>query len=122
MTPATIWPCRSSAIEMAKIGMPCRKLVVPSSGSTIQRCCVVRALDRRRVLHRGSIARPRAAQLGEEDFLGLVGLADKVARTLERDLQVLHLAEVARQRLAGLQRGPNHDIDKRRTGHVINIP
>jgi hypothetical protein len=29
---------RSSAIETANIGMPCRKLVVPSSGSTIQRC------------------------------------------------------------------------------------
>src|SRR5437764_13434780 len=32
-----ISPSRSSAIEIAKCGIPCRKLVVPSSGSTIQR-------------------------------------------------------------------------------------
>src|ERR671912_913760 len=37
MTPAMISPSRSSPIEMAKCGTPCRKLVVPSSGSTIQR-------------------------------------------------------------------------------------
>ena len=36
MTPATIWPSRSSAIEMAKIGIACRKLVVASSGSMCQ--------------------------------------------------------------------------------------
>jgi hypothetical protein len=34
---ATMAPSRSSAIETAKCGMPCRKLVVPSSGSTIHR-------------------------------------------------------------------------------------
>src|SRR6267154_2449146 len=32
-----ISPSRSRPIEMAKCGTPCRKLVVPSSGSTIQR-------------------------------------------------------------------------------------
>src|SRR5487761_686316 len=37
MSPATISPSRSAAIEIAKCGMPCRKLRVPSSGSTIQR-------------------------------------------------------------------------------------
>ena len=37
MTPAMISPSRSRPIEMAKCGTPCRKLVVPSSGSTIQR-------------------------------------------------------------------------------------
>ena len=36
--PATMTPSRSSAIDTAKCGMPCRKFVVPSSGSTIQRC------------------------------------------------------------------------------------
>ena len=29
---------RSSAIEIAKCGIPCRKFIVPSIGSTIQRC------------------------------------------------------------------------------------
>src|SRR6266851_2968307 len=37
MTPAMISPSRSRPIEMAKCGTPCRKFVVPSSGSTIQR-------------------------------------------------------------------------------------
>src|SRR5436190_11119816 len=35
--PAITSPSRSSASEIAKCGTPCRKLVVPSSGSTIQR-------------------------------------------------------------------------------------
>src|SRR5476651_1937140 len=37
MTPAMTSPSRSSASEIAKCGTPCRKLVVPSSGSAIQR-------------------------------------------------------------------------------------
>src|SRR5256885_749160 len=36
ITPAMMVSSRCSAIEIANCGMPCRKLVVPSSGSTIQ--------------------------------------------------------------------------------------
>ena len=42
----------------------------------------------------------------------VVGLADEVARSLERDLQVLHRAEVARQRPAGLHGGLDHDVEE----------
>ena len=35
-TPPTIWPSRTSPTEMAKMGSPWRKLVVPSSGSMYQ--------------------------------------------------------------------------------------
>ncbi len=114
MTPATSWPCRSSAIEIEKTGMPCRKLVVPSSGSTIQRCWLVVARHHAALLHQEGVAGPGAGQLGVDDLLGLaVGLADIVARALQRDLQVLHLAEVARQRAAGLHGGLNHDVEDR---------
>ena len=37
-TAETSWPSRSSAIEIAKCGMPCRKFVVPSIGSMMKRC------------------------------------------------------------------------------------
>ena len=63
------------------------------------------------LLHQERIARPRLAQFGKDDLFGLaVRLADIVARTLERDLEVLHLAEITRQRAAGLHRGLNHDV------------
>ena len=114
MMAATSWPWRSSAMEIAKIGMPCRKLVVPSSGSTIQRCWSSSPGDGAALLHQERVAGPRAGELGVDDLLGLaVGLADIVAGTLERDLQVLHLAEIAGQRAAGLVGGLHHDVEDR---------
>ena len=72
------------------------------------------AVDRAAFFHQEGIARPRTRELGVDDFLGLaVGLADIVARTFQRDLQVLHFAEVARQRTAGLDCGLNHDVEDR---------
>ena len=37
ITPETTLPLCSSAIDIAQCGRPCKKLVVPSNGSTIQR-------------------------------------------------------------------------------------
>jgi hypothetical protein len=74
---------------------------------------VVLARDAAALLHQEGIARPGTRQFGVDDFLGLaVGLADIIARSLHRDLQVLHLAEVARQRPAGLHRRLDHDVEE----------
>ena len=70
------------------------------------------------LLHQEGVARPRPRQLGVDDLLGLaVGLADIVAGALERDLQILDFAEISAERFAGLERGLDHDIQKRRAGH-----
>ena len=91
-----ISPCCSSAIEIAQCGMPCRKLVVPSSGSTIQRLLGERADLDAALLHEQAVVGPRRVQLVADHLLGLaVGGGDEVARALDRDLQVLDLAEVA---------------------------
>ncbi|MCY1232260.1 hypothetical protein D9M72_447410 [compost metagenome] len=64
------------------------------------------------------LAKEAVGRTGLEEFLadelfGLaVGLRNIVARSLERDLQVLDFAEIAGQRLAGLEGGLNHDIEK----------
>ena len=90
-------PARSSAIEMAKCGMPCRKLVVPSSGSTIQRCWPSVPVDRAALLHQEAVARPRLGAVRRRRSARPCGrLGDEVGRALARDLQVLDLAEVAR--------------------------
>ena len=41
-----------------------------------------------------------------------VGLRNIIAGAFQRDLQVLHFAEIAGQGLAGLECGLNHDIEK----------
>jgi len=79
---------------------------------------VVLARHHAALLHQEGVAGPRARQLGMDDFLGLaVGLADIVAGALQGNLQVLDLAEVARQRAPGLHRCLHHDVEDRRTRH-----
>ena len=91
----------STAIEMAKCGMPWRKLVVPSSGSTIQRGLVGIALDLAAFLEQQAPVGPGVAQLLDDRLLGaLVGHRDEVGRALAADLQLLDLAEVAAQAAA----------------------
>jgi hypothetical protein len=76
------------------------------------------AFDQAALLHQEGVARPRLRQFGEKDVFGLaVGLADIVGRSLHRDLQVLHFAEIPRQRAAGLHSGLDHDIEDRGTRH-----
>src|SRR6185437_7754385 len=46
-----------------------------------------------------------------------VGIGDEVRRPLDRNLQILDFAEIARQRPPGLERRRDHDVEKRRTGY-----
>ena len=95
---------------MANCGMPCRKLVVPSSGSMCQRWVLSGALDDARLLHDEAVVRPRLLQRVAQDLLGLaVGGGDEVAGALARDLQVLDLAEIALERARRLHHGVGHD-------------
>ena len=60
-----------------------------------------------------TVGRTRPQQLRLDDGFGLpVSLADIVARSLERNLQVLHFAEIARKRATGLERRLDHYIEK----------
>ena len=70
-------------------------------------------LSRAALLHQEGVAGAGAGELGVDDLLRLaIGLADIVAGTFQRDLQVLHLAEIARQRAAGLHGGLDHDVEE----------
>src|SRR5690606_31137904 len=61
----------------------------------------------------------RLHQLVPYDLFCLqVRLGDEVAGSLDRDLQVLHLAEIARKRFAGLDGSLNHDVEKSGTSHA----
>ena len=65
-----------------------------------------------------AIARPRLGEFLDQRLLGLpVGGGDEIARPLDRHLKVLDLAEIARQRTAGLHDGGDHDVEKGRAGH-----
>ena len=57
--PTTISPLCSSAIDTAQCGSPCRKFVVPSSGSTIQRRVGSAPVGRAGLLAQPAIGRPR---------------------------------------------------------------
>ncbi len=93
--------------------MPCRKLVVPSSGSTIQRLDGVLALDAAAFLHQQAVSRARLDQLGAQHVLGPpVGLADEVGRPFLGDLQMLDLAEVADEAARGLLGRRRHDVQQ----------
>src|SRR5680860_1850780 len=74
----------------------------------------VGALDLAALLHEQAVAGTRAGKLGEENVLGaVVGGADEIGRTFERDLQGFHLAEVAREAAARLAGGGDHDVHQR---------
>ena len=86
---------------MHQCGMPCRKLVVPSSGSTTQRQAQLSEPDAPALLHQEGVAGPGLGQLLAQRLLGAdIGLADEVGRALDADLQLLDLGEVAQQALA----------------------
>ena len=60
-----------------------------------------------------AVAGPRLGQFGIQRLLGAaVGGGDEIGRALERDLQVLDLAEVALERARGLARGGDHDVEQ----------
>ncbi len=70
------------------------------------------------LLAQETIAGPRAAQFGEQNFLGAaVGSGDEIGRSFQRDLQVLDLAEVALEAPPGLAGRGGHDIEQCGTEH-----
>ena len=84
---------------------------MPSSGSTIQRW----SASRPPTAPLSSSSKPKPgralAELLAQDLLGApVGGADEVARPLDRDLQMLDLAEVAHEVPGGLVGGLHHDV------------
>ena len=89
---------------MQEIGGAVERIDVPD-------VALVGALDRSAFLHHEAIARPRLGQFLEDRALGLaVGDGDEIARPLDRNLQVLDLAEIALQAAPGLEGGGGHHI------------
>ncbi len=75
---------------------------------------LVVADDLAALLHQEAVAGARLRQLAVDDLLGLVvGGGDEVARALDRNLQLLDLAEVAGEAAAGLAGGGDHDVHQR---------
>ena len=82
------------------------------------------ARDGARLLHEEAELGAGLVELLAENALGApVGLADEVAGTLDRHLELLDLAEVAHQRPRRLARRPFHDVDQgTRPCHRILAP
>ncbi len=73
----------------------------------------VGALDLFAFLAEEAISRTCLQKLFAHDLLGLaIGGRDEIARSLDRDLQVLHFAEITPQRFSCLEGSLNHDIEK----------
>ena len=112
-------PSRSRPIEMAKCGIPCRKLVVPSSGSTTQRWLLSAP-------SRTPPSSPRKPYPGRalisswnSDLLGAaVGCGDEIRRALHRHLEFLQLAEITLEGARGFARGRDHHIERGGVGHL----
>ena len=94
--------------------------MVPSRGSTIQRCVASSPSTSAALLHQEAVAGARLGQLLPDDVLGLVvGGRDEVRGTLDGDLKLLDLAEVARERAARLAGCRNHHVHQGGGGHSI---
>src|SRR6266852_1127510 len=66
------------------------------------------------------IARPRMLELRAHDILGVpVGAGHEIGRPLERDLQLLELAEIALERAARLVRGLDHHVEQGGAEHDL---
>ena len=79
---------------------------------------LVRPLDQPALLHQEAVALARLAQLLVKDGFGaVVGGGDEIRRALDADLQMLDLAEIARQTAARFAGGVNHDRHQRGSWH-----
>ena len=107
-------PSRCSPIEIANCGMPCRKLVVPSSGSTIQVWVLSAPSRDAAFLADEAVARPRLGEVGRSSISSarLSASGDEIGRPLQRHLEMLDLAEIALEAAAGAARGLDHDVDE----------
>ena len=82
---------------------------------------LVGPLHRAALLHQEAVARAGLRQLAEQRFLGaVVGRRHEVGRPLHRHLQLLDLAEIARQAAAGFARGGNHHVHQSGCGHRLS--
>ena len=73
---------------------------------------LVAAFVRAAFLAEEAVIGPRLGELFAHDLLGaLVGRGDEIARALERDLQLLDLAEIALEAAAGAVRRFDHDVE-----------
>ena len=91
-----------------RIDNPAVRLVVP--------------LDLAALLHEEAIALAGLGELAIDDFLSpLIGRRDEIRRALDRDLELRHLAEVARKAAPGLAGRPDHDVHKRGCGHGASV-
>src|SRR5882672_3390328 len=77
----------------------------------------VRSRFRSALFEQHRIARSGLLELGFDDALGLeIRGGDEFTGPLDRNLQLLDLAEVTQQRACRLKRGVSHDIQGRRPG------
>ena len=89
------------ALALQRDGNGKQRNAVQEIGGAVQRVddpavLGILALHHAAFLHQEGIARARLGEFGEDDLLGLaIGLADIVARSLQRHLEVLDFAEVA---------------------------
>src|SRR6202007_221808 len=69
-----------------------------------------------------AIIRPCLGEVGAQNLFGAtVSGGDEIARPLQRDLQVLNLAEIPLETFAGAERGLDHDIEQRGMGHGLRL-
>src|SRR5262249_2106374 len=84
---------------------------------------LVRTLGAAAFLAEETVAGPRFRELGAQDLLGaMVGGADEIARSLDRDLEMLDLAEVALEAARGLAGGGDHHIEECGAKHRVICP
>ena len=94
----------------------CRRADRRSSGGTCRR------LHARRLPRRGSRSRPRLGEVVAQDLLGAaVGGGDEIARPLQRNLQMLDLAEIALEAAAGAPGGFDHDVEDGGVQHGVRV-
>ena len=97
---------------MQEVGRPVERIDDPAVG-------FIRARDGAALLHQEAVARARLAQFRKDDVLcPMVGGGDEIRGAFDGDLQLLDLAEIAREGAAGLAGGAGHDVDQGRSGHV----
>ena len=83
---------------------------------------LVGAFARAAFLAEEAVAGAGVRELLAQDLLGApVGGGDEIGRPLERDLQVLDLAEVALERAAGLVGGLDHHVEEGGAEHDVGV-
>jgi hypothetical protein len=101
----------STAIDTAKVGKPCRKFVVPSSGSMIQ----TNSLSplRPAFLAENGVLGVAAANGGDDVGFGLaVDVGDEVVAALGVDFDGIEARQAAHDQITGAPGGAHADIEQ----------